>query len=338
MKKIHKAAALILGLSVIFLTGCNVSYVSDIFATTAVYESTSTPPVNAEATTLPPVTQTPESTTAASVTQAPETTVPPVTQTPEATTVPPVTQVPESTTAAPVTQPPETTTVPPVTQAPETTTQSAAVDYSTYTKEQICQTFVSAVNKTKRYTSPVNVHHTESFDFEVTECIGGEMVAFCVNNLLGLVVKPSDTIYSFNNGMSVDEDGEAIPMLVPETGDCVLPASGVARAEIREENGLIHIYLVLVEEHTGMGGKPQYNAGCIGYLNTDDYSFNILKITEADIGYMGTEIDAYILPDGMVDKVTYKVNLNSSGSGTGLGITGSATIVGSQTEMWDIQW
>ena len=331
MKNIHKATALILGLSVIFLSGCNVSYVSDILSTTVGYETTTGFPVP-ETTTQAPVMQTPETTTLPPVTQAP------VTQAPEVPTQPPVTQAPEVPTQPPVTQAPEITTQAPVTQAPETTTQQTAADYSTYTKEQICDTYVQAVNKTKRYTAPVNVHHTESFDFEVTECVGGEMVAYCVNNLLGLVVKPSDTVYSFNNGMSVDEEGEPIPMLVPETGDCVLPASGVARAEIREENGLIHIYLVLVEEHTGMGGKPQYNAGCIGYLNTDDYSFSILKITEADIGYTGTEIDAYILPNGMVDKVTYKVNLHTSGSGTGLGITGSATIVGSQTEMWDIQW
>ena len=317
MKKIKSITALLLGILFVFLTGCNISYVTDIISTTVPTESTTglqTAPV-------------PENTTAVQVTPAPEnTTVPPVTTAPEVTTVPPAAVAPEA------------TTVPPATVAPENTTQGTATDYSNYTKEQICDTFVSAVNKTKRYTAPINVHHTESFDFEVTECVGGDLVTFCVNNLLALVVKPSDTTYSFNNGMSVDENGEAIPMLLPETGDCVLPASGVARAEIREENGLIHIYLVLVEEHTGMGGKPQYNAGCIGYLNTDDYSFNILKITEADIGYTGTEIDAYILPDGMVDKVTYKVNLNSSGTGTGLGITGSARIVGSQTEMWDLIW
>ncbi|MBR3975517.1 MAG: hypothetical protein IKJ88_06625 [Clostridia bacterium] len=329
MKNIKITVALLLSVLFIFLTGCNVRYVSDILSTTD----------SAEITTALQVSSVPESTTAVQVTPVPEsTTAPTVTLAPETTTVPPVTAAPETTTVPPVTAAPETTTVPPVTAAPETTVQTPAVDYSTFTKEQICDTFVTAVNKTKRYTAPINVHHTESFDFEVKECVGGDLVTYCVNNLLALVVKPSDTTYSYNNGMSVDEDGEAIPMLVPETGDCVLPASGVARAEIREENGLIHIYLVLVEEHTGMGGKPQYNAGCIGYLNTDDYSFSILKITEADIGYTGTEIDAYILPNGMVDKVTYRVNLDSSGTGTGLGITGSARIVGSQTEMWDLIW
>lgn len=326
MKKIKIPVALFLGLLFVFSTGCNVNYVSDILSTAQPSENT----------TVSQITPVPENTTLPPVTAAPETTtLPPVTAAPETTTLPPVTAAPENTTVPPVI---ETTTLPPVTIAPETTTQSAAIDYSKYTKAQITETFVSAINKTKTYTSPVNVRHVESFDFEVTECIGGDMVAFCVNNLLGLVVKPSDTIYSFNNGMSVDEDGEPIPLLLPETGDCVLPESGVARAQISNENGILHIYLVLVEEHTGMGGKPQYNAGCIGYLNTDDYSFNILKITEADIGYTGTEIEAYILPNGMIDKVTYRVNLNSSGSGTGLGITGSARIVGSQTEMWDIQW
>ncbi len=336
MKKIKSATALVLGLLFVFLTGCNISNISDMLSTTSVSETTTVlqvipAPENTTASQANPI---PDSTMAPQTTPIVEsTTVPPVTVAPETTTVPPVTAAPETTTVPPVAVAPETTTVP-----PETTTQSTAVDYSTYTKEQICETFVNAVNKTKRYTAPINVHHAESFDFEVTECVGGDMVAYCVNKLLGLVVKPSDTVYSYNNGMSVDEDGEAIPMLVPETGDCVLPASGVAKAQISEENSLIHIYLVLVEEHTGMGGKPQYNAGCIGYLNTDDYSFNILKINEADIGYTGTEIDAYIRPDGMVDKVTYKVNLHTSGSGSGLGIDGSATIVGSQTEMWDIQW
>ena len=341
MKKIKITTALFLGLLFVFSTGCNVNYVSDILSTTQPSENTTVSQITPapENTTAAQVSPVPENTTLPPVTLSPEsTTLPPVTTAPESTTLPPVTQVPETTTLPPATQAPETTTVPPVTSAPETTTQKPGVDYSTYTKAQITETFVEAINKTKRYTSPVNVRHVESFDFEVTECIGGDMVAFCVNNLLGLVVKPSDTIYSFNNGMSVDEDGEPIPLLLPETGDCVLPESGVARAQISNENGILHIYLVLVEEHTGMGGKPQYNAGCIGYLNTDDYSFNILKITEADIGYTGTEIEAYILPNGMIDKVTYRVNLNSSGSGTGLGITGSARIVGSQTEMWDIQW
>lgn len=329
MKNIKITVALFLSILFIFLTGCNISYTGNIFETTLNYETT----------TVPQVTPVPESTTLPPVTPAPEnTTVPPVTAAPETTTLPPVTAAPETTTVPQETLAPETTTAPQETAAPETTTQSAVIDYSKFTKAQICETFVTAINKTKRYTAPVNVRHVESFDFEVTECVGGEMVAFCVNNLLGLVVKPSDTIYSFNNGMAVNEEGVAVPLLLPEAGDCVLPESGVAKAQISNENGTIHLYLVLVEEHAGMGQKPPYNAGSVGYLNTDDYSFNILKITEADIGYTGTEIEAYILPNGMIDKVTYRVNLNSSGKGTGLGITGSARIVGSQTEMWDIQW
>lgn len=341
MKNIKISVALLLSVLFIFLTGCNISYISDVFETTQINENTTAVQVSPvpENTTAVQVTPVPESTTVPPVTVAPETTtMPPMTVAPENTTTPPVTVVPENTTTPPVTVAPETTTTPPVTQAPETTTQSAGIDYSKYTKAQITETFVSAINKTKHYTSPVNVRHTESFDVANIECVGGVAVEKCVQLLLGLVVKPSDTIYSYNNGMSVDEDGEPIPLLLPETGDCVLPESGVAKAQISNENGILHIYLVLVEEHTGMGGKPPYNAGCIGYLNTDDYSFNILKINEADIGYTGTEIEAYILPNGMIDKVTYRVNLNSSGSGTGLGITGSARIVGAQTEMWDIQW
>ena len=333
MKNIKITVALLLSLMLVFLTGCNISYTGDIFETT----------LTSETTTAVQGVPVPESTTVAQSTPVPEnTTVPPVTQAPETTTLPPVTVAPETTTLPPetTTATPETTTLPPetTTAAPETTTQSEVIDYSKYTKAQIAETFVSAVNKTKTYTSPVNVRHVESFNFEVTECVGGDLVAYCVNNLLALVVKPSDTIYSFNNGFAVNEESETVPLLLPQTGNCVLPESGVAKAQISNENGILHLYIVLVEEHAGMSEKPPYNAGAIGYLNTDDYSFNILKITEADIGYTGSEIEAYILPNGMIDKVTYRVNLNSSGKGTGLGITGSARIVGAQTETWDIQW
>ena len=164
MKNIKITVALLLSILFIFLTGCNISYVSDIISTT----------VPSESTTVLQVSPVPESTTAVQVTPVPEsTTAPTVTLAPETTTVPPVTVAPETTTVPPVTAAPETTTVPPVTAAPETTVQTPAVDYSTFTKEQICDTFVTAVNKTKRYTAPINVHHTESFDFEVKECVGG---------------------------------------------------------------------------------------------------------------------------------------------------------------------
>ena len=49
-------------------------------------------------------------------------------------------------------------------------------------------------------------------------------------------------------------------------------------------------------------------------------------------------IDAYIRDDGYIASVNYTINLNVTGSVTGLGITGSGTMEGVEYESWEILW
>lgn len=261
----------------------------------------------------------------------------PVTEAPTTeliTTEIPLTEAP---TAAPETAPVIETTEP----VPEET-QPASIDYTSYTKEQIVSTLAEAVNKTKAYTGNITVNHKESFDATVKDVQpGGALVARAVDFVKGLVLKPSEEVYSFSNGTAVTSEGENTQLLLPKAAPFTLGADGVADASISEENGLVHINIELNEERcTDINSAPAYNSSSIGYLNLGDIvsNFNIIKVSKIDVNYPGSVIDCYIRPDGYVSSVTYTINMDTYAEASGMNIQGSAEFSGAQTEIWNINW
>ena len=256
------------------------------------------------------------------------------TDTAETTTLPAEnTTAAEATTSAPVSDP--TTSAP----AAEATTAPAG-----NTKAEILQTLADAVNKTKAYSSPITVAHKEAFNIvepvvtlDKAESISG-MVTKVVSFVKDLVLKPSEETYSFSGGTAKTSEGETTQLLLPKDKAFSLSADAVASASVSDENGMKHIVLTLTPEEThSLAEIPVNHSNSIGYLDLDG-SFSILKIDSIDIKYPGSVIDAYIRSDGYVQSVTYTINLEAEARAHGMGISGSATFSGSQTETWNVNW
>ena len=244
------------------------------------------------------------------------------------------------TTIAPVTEATaatEVTTVP-VTEAPSTAAPVAS------SKEEILKTLADAVNKTKGYQNAITVNHTESFDIvepvvslDSAEMLGN-LATRAVNFIKDLVLKPGSEVYNFSGGIATTSEGEKTQLLLPKDRAFSLSADAVANAVISDENGMKHIVITLNPEEThSLSEVPANHANSIGYLDIDG-SFKIIQIDELNIKYPGSVIDAMIRADGYVDCVTYTINLNACSKAHGMGVSGSATFSGSQTEVWKINW
>lgn len=279
--------------------------------TTTVYVETTGPQEN---TTVPVF----ENTTAAA-----ETTVPQVTE--------PVLTRPSENTTAPIVIIPETTA--------EAVTDAPTKDYSSYTKKQIIDEYAAALNKTRQYQGAVTVDHTEAFNADIKDAHpGGALTELLASNIVKLVGSEGQQTLNFSNGKAVNKDGETVPVLLPQRTDFSLPESGAASADIREENGRLHIKIVLVPETVSMGQVPAYNASAIGYLDTSEMSFSIITISRVDISYTGSVIDAFINSDGFIESVTYTINMSTYAELSGMGISGYGTLEGAQTEKWVLKW
>ena len=235
----------------------------------------------------------------------------------------------------------ETTAAPPVATAapqPETTTEAptAAAQLST---QEVIDLYANAVNLTRGYQGTVTVHHKETFSGEIVEAEPlGALASRLANRVIDMVSDPHDATLTFTNGVGVNEDGETVPILLPKKSAFSLPAEGVRNAFMDNANGMRHVVINLVPESVGLNEVPPYNAGAIGYLDTASLDLSIIKINSCTITYSGSVIDAYIRDDGYISSVTYTINLTVQAGVTGLGITGSGTMQGSEYETWEILW
>lgn len=242
----------------------------------------------------------------------------------------------------------EETTIPEsaseIISAPVTEAPSTQPDLSSFSTEQILAIYTDALHKTRTCTDSISVHHKESFSMELQEIKFGQsgsgtsnpIIQKLVTFLTDAIVKPTETDYAFSGGTAVNEEGETIPLLLPQKSDFTLTPDGIADAQIESSGDMLHVRLVLIDEKVGFGEKPAINAGAIGYLDTSELSFSILKIQSCTIDYTGSVIDAYIRSDGYIDSVTYVINMLTSAQASGLGLSGSGVLAGSQTEVWQI--
>lgn len=246
---------------------------------------------------------------------------------------------------APGAQVPSSTTAPqiiePQSQIPATTVQAqpSVPDYSTYSIQQILDTYATALNLTRSYMGAITVHHKEDFRADARDVTpGGALTTQLVNTLISRLGEPSELDYRFSGGQAMNEDGETIPMLLPQKNNFTLTADGVQRATIEQVGDQTHVVIRIVPETVGFSEVPRYNSAGIGYLDTSKLDLKIVKINSCDITYTGSVIDAYIRADGYISSVVYTIGMTVNGNVSGLGVTGSGTIEGAQTEAWTLGW
>ena len=275
---------------------------------------------------LPPASTNPQETS--SVPQETDATLP----TTEESTLP---IVPESTTAP---NSNESTTLPSAesTTAPEPTT---AKDPSNWTTQEIVTFLSNAVNKTKAYTGTVTVDRHERFGVTV-ESIKPNLPGFqsLANSIIPKIVEPTDETLTFNGGSAVNTDGETIPLLLPKRQAFSLSPAGVKTASAQKRGNDIVINVTLIEETGTTTEKPYYTSNTAGYLNLDDFDMSVVKVETMDVGYPGTSMQIVVNADGYVTTADYNIPITLAASGSALGIPGSFTSTGYQTEQWEIHW
>ena len=217
--------------------------------------------------------------------------------------------------------------------------QPTAANYDSYSTQQILETYAAALNLTRSYMGAINVHHKEDFSADARDVTpGGTLTTQLVNTLISKLGEPSELDYRFSGGKALNEDGETIPLLLPQKNNFTLTADGVQRATIEQVGDQVHVVIRIVPETVGFSEVPRYNSAGIGYLDTSAFDLKIVKINSCDITYTGSVIDAYIRADGYISSVVYTIGMTVNGSVSGLGVTGSGTIEGAQTEAWTLGW
>ncbi len=207
-------------------------------------------------------------------------------------------------------------------------------DASGWSTAQIVSKAKDAVNKTKAYTGNLTVKHSEGFTADVTECSAGGIVRSVVDLMLGWVVKPVEETLVYQNGKTVNSEGETVPIILPKRNAFSLSESGVQSATVQQTGNEYIIKIKLVEECVGMYEVPKYNAGAVGYLDVAGFDISFMDIDSADIVYKGSSIELRINADGFVTYAKYKIPLHIEGSAHKGSISGSATFEGEQTEEW----
>ena len=227
----------------------------------------------------------------------------------------------------------------PSTIASHSPSQSVQVeDVSKWSKADIVNKAKQAVNKTKGNTGSFSVHHKESFEASVTECSGGTLVQSVVNLMVGWVVKPVDETLYYSNARAENSDGETVAPILPLESSFNLSPSGVSSANVKLLNNEYVITLELISESVGINDVPVHNAGSIGYLNVADFDISFMEIDYADITYSGSTIELHVNQQGYVTYAVYNVPLAIDGAAHKGSISGSATIVGKQSEIWTFNY
>ena len=263
-----------------------------------------------------------------------ETLAPPVTQETEVQpTQPPVTIA--VTTESP-TETPQPVMQPQPTQ--EQTTVRDKEDPAQWTTEEILSYLTTAINTTKAYSGNLSIDHTEAFTFNITKCPGGSIGVNLASMIASGVLKPNTETLHYSGGMAVDSEGKTVPILLPKRTNFSLPAEGVKNATASKSGNNTVIEVTLVEEHGSIDTAPKYNAGAIGYLDSNDLDLSLLTIKTLDVSYPGSTMVVQIDEQGRVVSASYTVYLAIDASGSAMGFSGSFACNGSQKEDWKLNW
>ena len=211
-------------------------------------------------------------------------------------------------------------------------------DPSGWSKAQIISKAKEAVNKTKAYQGNLTVTHTEGFSANVTECSAGGIIRSVVDLMIGWVVKPVEETLVYQNGRTVNSEGETVPIILPKRNAFSLDESGVKSATVHRSGNEYVIKINLVEESVGMYDVPKHNASAVGYLDVASFDISFMEVDSADIVYKGSSIELRINAEGYVTYANYNIPLHIEGSAHKGSISGSATFEGEQTEEWRLNW
>ncbi len=211
-------------------------------------------------------------------------------------------------------------------------------DPSGWSTEQILAIAKDSVNKTKLYKKNLTVHHKENFEATVTECTGGGIVQSIANLMVGWVVKPVDETLSYSGGFAKNSEGETVPIILPKRNGFELTSKGVASASANRLGNQYVIKIAIVPESVGINNVPVHNAGAIGYLDVGSFDISFMEVDSADITYRGSSMELHINSEGYVTYAAYKVPLTIEGSAHKGSISGSATFVGEQSEIWTLNY
>ena len=211
-------------------------------------------------------------------------------------------------------------------------------DPSSWSGEQILAYAQQAVNKTKAYTGKVTVNHTETISMNLTSISGGSAIRSVAQKIIDGFTKPTNETLNYSGGYATDSDGNKIPLLLPKRGNFTMPYSGVASATASKSGNDIKITIQVVPETADMNSVPTYNSQIMGYLDFSALNISVLTIKSANVTYKGTTVNYLINSEGYVKEADYSMPMTGEGTGQGMGITGTATIEGTDSETWKINW
>lgn len=214
--------------------------------------------------------------------------------------------------------------------------QGGSSSVYSWSTQEILSKMTTAINQTKAYKGNLAVHHSESFEANITECTGGAIGQRVANSLVSAVVKPTDQTLNFANGTALTAEGETTQILLPKNGQFTLSAAGVKTAKAYQEGDKIVLSVTLIQENVDKDTVPQHNSRGIGFLDPNSVDLMGMTITSGEIQYLGSSITVKINSAGYVTYAKYTIPLHVYGEGAKGSLSGYAVFDGAQTEIWEL--
>lgn len=203
--------------------------------------------------------------------------------------------------------------------------------------KEIVNFVCEAVENTRSEKTQAIAEHTVSYDIELTQVPGGDMIRTAVNGIVSSVAKPVSETLNFSNGTAKSSDGKTVKLLLPQSNDFYLSPDGVTSAEISEDGDSVKVKLTLISEKCTSNTVPVQHASTVGYIDMSQINFGIIDFSDAEVIYPETVIEFTVSSDGCITKADYTIPFDAAFDGKVMGLSATVKFSGLQEESWVIK-
>ncbi len=174
--------------------------------------------------------------------------------------------------------------------------------------QEICDSFNRAVNDIKNNMGSFSIHKVQKVDVSLTE-FSLPAPTETINSLIKNVVDDSESTYSFNNGVQVDDAAHSVSSRIsPCSRNASVVPSNLKAATSEMQGDKEVIKLSFVSDTSYFDGNvtayPMQISGATDPLDFSVLPMGPLSISNADITYPDTQVEAVISGDGRLEKLT----------------------------------
>ncbi len=188
---------------------------------------------------------------------------------------------------------------------------------------EIVAAYNKAINATKKATTMTAAEKSEKVTINVDDCSFAPATG-ALNSILKNFMSDYTDHYTVSGDTATkQEDGgtkSLDSLILPSNREAALTEGAVASATCDDNGGGSYtLHITLASEKSTFDGtntvKPVNNDSVVDVLNLADMDVKPAQITQADMTYPGTVLDATVNANGLLDALDVKIPMEGSGTG-----------------------